>query len=340
MTIATQATLAALLAKVIAAPATEAKQDTGNTSLGTIATNTTGLATASAQATAATTLSTIATNTSTNATAAGQSSANTKLDTLHTDLTAGLVTIPKSVTVTGSITAANGTVDGTLDLSGYSAVRVQLTGTFAATIAYEVSNDGTNWFASYLLVTNINGPGNSNGGTSALAGPITGKFFRARASSFTSGTATLTIVYSAAAPAQVPANAVQLNGGTNVVGGVYIGNGSAPSAFSTTSAATTNATSVKASAGTLFEFTVSNPTATAAYFKLYNKASAPTVGTDIPVATYRVAATGSAGDTVIPPIGANGKRFTTGIAWALTAAAAATDTAASVAGIQIHGTYV
>jgi hypothetical protein len=36
-TLATQTTLAALLAKVLAAPATEAKQDTGNTSLGTIA---------------------------------------------------------------------------------------------------------------------------------------------------------------------------------------------------------------------------------------------------------------------------------------------------------------
>lgn len=42
---ATEATLASILAKIIAAPATEAKQDTGNTSLASIKTNTDSLAT-------------------------------------------------------------------------------------------------------------------------------------------------------------------------------------------------------------------------------------------------------------------------------------------------------
>ena len=35
----------------------------------------------------------------------------------------------------------------------------------------------------------------------------------------------------------------------------------------------------------MYVLTASNPTATAAYLKLYNKASAPTVGTDVPVLT-------------------------------------------------------
>jgi hypothetical protein len=313
MTLATQATLAALLAKVVAAPATEAKQDTGNTSLATLVTQTSGLATS-----------------------AGQTSTGTKLDTLHTDLTGTLKAQAVGAAVSGTITALNGVVDGTTDLGPYGGVRITVSGTFTGTISPQFSNDGTTWNTATMF-TGVIGGTTGFTGTNQAYGPTLGRYFRAIATAWTSGTANVAISYTPSSP---PSAQVQLVANSAIIGGVYIGNGSAPSAFSTTSAASTNATSVKASAGTLFEFTVSNPTATAAYFKLYNKASAPTVGTDIPVATYRVAATGSAGDTVIPPIGANGKRFTTGIAWALTAAAAATDTAAAVAGIQIHGTYV
>lgn len=136
-----------------------------------------------------------------------------------------------------------------------------------------------------------------------------------------------------------PHPSTPLPAGTNVLGSVNIG-ATTLLAFTTVSTASTNATSVKTSAGNLQELTISNPTATAVYFKLYNLAAAPTVGTSVPVATYRVAATGSAGDTVTVSFGPNGKRFTTGIAWALTAAAAATDTAAAVAAVQVSGTYV
>lgn len=49
------------------------------------------------------------------------------------------------------------------------------------------------------------------------------------------------------------------------------------------SLATDNATSVKASAGTLYGILAGSIDATPVYLKLYNKASAPTVGTDTPV---------------------------------------------------------
>ncbi len=130
-----------------------------------------------------------------------------------------------------------------------------------------------------------------------------------------------------------------LPAGANVVGAVGIG-ATTQSAIAVTSAATTNASSQKASAGNLYELTVSNPTATAAYVKFYNKASAPTVGTDVPILTIRAAATGAAGDMQSFNFGANGKRFTLGIAVAITALAAATDTGVAVAGVQVHGTYV
>ncbi len=52
--------------------------------------------------------------------------------------------------------------------------------------------------------------------------------------------------------------------------------------FRKLSAASTNATSLKASAGTLFALYAVNLNAAMRYVKFYDKASAPTVGTDVP----------------------------------------------------------
>jgi hypothetical protein len=83
------------------------------------------------------------------------------------------------------------------------------------------------------------------------------------------------------------------------------------------SAATTNATSLKASAGVIYGIQVTNVNASPRYLKLYNKASAPTVGTDTPVKTLIIPgnATGAGSNVPIPVRGIN---FSTGIAFALT----------------------
>ena len=82
------------------------------------------------------------------------------------------------------------------------------------------------------------------------------------------------------------------------------------------SAASTNATSVKASAGQIYSIMCTNTNAAVRYLKLYNKASAPTVGTDVPVQTYAIpGATTGAGFTLSIPVG---MAFGTGIAFALT----------------------
>lgn len=88
------------------------------------------------------------------------------------------------------------------------------------------------------------------------------------------------------------------------------------------SAATTNATSVKASAGELFEIIGSNTVASKRYLKLYNKASAPTVGTDTPVLTLVIPASASFSFRF------TAQYFSTGIAYAITGAAADADTTA------------
>lgn len=96
------------------------------------------------------------------------------------------------------------------------------------------------------------------------------------------------------------------------------------------SAATTNATSVKASAGQLYMVTASNTNAAVRYLKLYDKASTPTVGTDTPVLAFAVPGnTAGAGTNIpVPPCGL---QFANGIAFALTTGAADSDTAAVAA---------
>lgn len=90
------------------------------------------------------------------------------------------------------------------------------------------------------------------------------------------------------------------------------------------SAATTNATSVKASAGTVYGIQASNTGAAVAFVKLFNKASAPTVGTDVAVKTLIV----PAGGGIVVPINDIGLSFGTGVAYSITALATTADTTA------------
>lgn len=94
--------------------------------------------------------------------------------------------------------------------------------------------------------------------------------------------------------------------------------------FQLISAATTNATSVKGSAGTVYGVQAFNNSATVAFLKLYNKATAPTVGTDTPVKTIMIPANGGA----VLPITDIGVAFGTGIALAVTGLATVSDTTA------------
>ena len=96
-----------------------------------------------------------------------------------------------------------------------------------------------------------------------------------------------------------------------------------PTASIVNSAATTNATVVKATAGTVYAVAVSNINAAARYLKLYNKATAPTVGTDVPVITIPIPATG-----VVNVQWEKGLRFGTGIGLAMTTGATDADTGA------------
>jgi hypothetical protein len=92
------------------------------------------------------------------------------------------------------------------------------------------------------------------------------------------------------------------------------------------SAATTNGNNIKASAGQIYGWYLYNTAASVKFVKLYNKASAPTVGTDTPVMTIPLPAT--SGANVFTD---SGIAFGTGISVAITGAVGDADTTAVAA---------
>jgi hypothetical protein len=92
------------------------------------------------------------------------------------------------------------------------------------------------------------------------------------------------------------------------------------------SAATTNATSLKASAGVVRSIDLFNNAAYAVFVKFYNKATAPAVGTDVPLWTIPLpAGSGYSKQYFV------GLPFSTGIAYAITKVQADADTTAIAA---------
>lgn len=124
-----------------------------------------------------------------------------------------------------------------------------------------------------------------------------------------------------------------LAAGSNLIGLVTPAPATAggPTVTRIKSAATTNATSVKASAGQVYGWYLYNNTASAKFFKVYNKASAPTVGTDTPAFTVPIPANGGTNIefSMGVPLG-------TGIAYAITGAITDADTTATAAD-DVHG---
>lgn len=104
------------------------------------------------------------------------------------------------------------------------------------------------------------------------------------------------------------------------------------------SAATTNATSCKASAGTVYGYRVINTTATLYYLRMYNLAAAPTCSSatgfveTIPIA----ASTAGAG---ISYANAIGEAYGTGVAFCLTGGGSSTDNTSAATGVYVSILY-
>ena len=100
-----------------------------------------------------------------------------------------------------------------------------------------------------------------------------------------------------------------------------------PTTHNLSSAATTNATLVKSTGGIVYNIVLTNYGAASAFFKLFNKSSAPTPGTDIPDMVLEV----PAGKSVIFPFERFGYRCGSGIGYTITGAQAIADTTAIAA---------
>lgn len=91
-------------------------------------------------------------------------------------------------------------------------------------------------------------------------------------------------------------------------------------------AGSTNADTVKASAGVVTGYYLVNTALTFRYVKLYNKASDPTVGTDTPRCVYGIPPESAANQNFDPPLA-----FATGIAIAIVTGIADSDSTAVTA---------
>ena len=254
--------------------------------------------------------------------------------------------------VAGALTSLNSNV--ATDVTDASNVMVHIKNTGTAAMAAGVlqfegsldSTDGINgtWFNIQAVRSNANIIETNTGTLSIAAGAGNAvawelsvnacRWFRLRVSTAVTANSIAFVTVVRGTYATEPVPAIQTHSVTGS-GNFSVLPGNATN-YNLTSAASTNAVTVKSSAGSLGELSVFNPSAAAVFVKLYNKASAPTVGTDTPTVTIPVAA----GALVSLEFGQMGKRFSTGIALAITAAAAASDTAAVAAGIQVHGTYI
>ena len=109
-------------------------------------------------------------------------------------------------------------------------------------------------------------------------------------------------------------------------------------AYKLISTASTNANNVKASGGNLYSIIAIGLTSTVRYLKIYSKATAPTVGTDVPLMTIPVPANTQGAGVAIPfSMGVN---FPLGIGVAITSGSADNDTGSVGAGdVIVNLTY-
>jgi len=247
-----------------------------------------------------------------------------------------------------------GAVNGWFDAGPYQTMNVTLIGgatITAGAVTFEQTNDPTVGSGRPIPVRDAE----SVTATAVVAAitvtsafykqyvvPLTARYVRIRVSTAFTGGATGVRAVAEFTRGYVAAdmnNSVVASGTVAISGtpNVNLASSTAPTVHTLNSAATTNATSVKASAGRIYTIVLSNQNAAARFFKLYQKASAPTVGTDIPVLVVPVPAT----SVVNLSFSDFGLQVGTGIAYAVTGAIGDTDTTVIAAGdFKVNMQYV
>lgn len=249
---------------------------------------------------------------------------------------------------TGNVTSATTTIP--VNTERFSNLMIHCAGTFAgANCTFEGSLNSTNgsdgnWFAVQAIRSNANTIETTTGvlaAAPAYAWELSVnalKYFRVRATAWTSGTQVWTMIPGTYATEPIPGAQVS---GTQPVSGTVTATVTAGTVnpvvpatpYFLNSAATTNGALILTGTSNVSSFYATNEGASVAYVKLYNKASAPTVGTDIPEMILPVpAAVGGVPGVANPNIGFHGLRFALGLGIAITRNAVHTDTTAIGAG--------
>lgn len=210
----------------------------------------------------------------------------------------------------------------------------------SGTITCQASNDGVNWLSSPLILISGSSTTTLTAGQILYAN-VSSKFIRLRLTAATTAGTTSFVAcamqHAVAAPVVGVGGSVTANigtgalaAGTNAIGDVGIQARASSTGAMTTAkvlaAATTNATSVKASAGRVLGWALCNTTAAVKVVRLYNLSTAPTVGTSVPVYNIVIPANGYV-DATFPA----GISHSTGIAYAITNAIADLDATAVAA---------
>jgi hypothetical protein len=282
-------------------------------------------------------------------------------DRWYGDLTNGGFVNVKAIqapSATGTIAALNGSV--TLNVLNNAGAAIDLRGTFTATVTFQGTVDGTNFFN--LVATPVASAANVATVTTATAA---GTWFvqcagcvqiRATATAYTSGTITVVARGMVSAPWVYNApvgttNAVTISGSPTIntittmpslvaataligdTGIQYRANATgAASTSSILSPATPAGASIKASAGRLLGWTFQNSAAAVRSVKLFNQ-TAVTMGTTSALFEIDIPASGSANFYL-----SGGIAFSTGIMWAVTSAKGLTDnTATGLAANDVTG---
>ena len=244
--------------------------------------------------------------------------------------------------VTANITANAQTVPIKVERASNLTISMVATTLSGHNATFEYSNNSTNgtdgnWYGVQVVRSNANTVETTTGALAAT--PVYGweasvnayKWFRVRATAHTSGTAAYILQPGSYATEPIPA--IQVTGTQPVSGTVAVNPVVPATPYFLNSAATTNGALILTGTSNVSSFYATNGGATAAYIKLYNKATAPTVGTDVPEMTIPVpaAVSGVPGVATIP-IGFHGFRFALGLGIAITRNAVHTDTTAIGAG--------
>lgn len=249
--------------------------------------------------------------------------------------------VADALTTNASVTSATTVTSGSTQ--GFNGGSFQITSIGTSnTITFEQSNDNTTWVGLNVWGNAVTaGPVSTATAVGTYSFATSAAFVRARVSTYTSGTVTIyqTLKRGAASPA------MSLNAGsqsigtlaasTNLVGDIgvqYRANATgAASVASILSPATPAGASIKASAGRVAGWTLTNSAAAVRSVKFYN-ATAVTMGTTAAVFEVDIPAGGTVQISLPGGIG-----FSTGIMWSVTAGKGLTDNTGGVSANDVSG---